>query len=121
MTVALDATVARLMGLVVDMAETWDHDSQMAKAVPLESALREALAQPTEVDHLRQCLVEAEEERDFLRRQVAKAEQDRVRPDSGLLMYDRRDEFGEMHSVIFKGFDLRAAIDAAIAAERGAG
>ena len=99
MTVALDATVARLMGLVVDMAETWDHDSQMAKAVPLESALREALAQDR-----------------------ADAERYRWLRDAGIgfdIGVREESDDGEDWVHGYPPDELDEAVDAAIAAERG--
>jgi hypothetical protein len=44
---------------------------------------------------------------------------DRARLDSNLIALRTRDEFGQSHTVIHKGMDLRAAIDEARAYESG--
>jgi hypothetical protein len=77
---------------------------------PTAASARQALAR------FSACNRDEQEALATLRAYLALAEKDAQRLDSGCIVTNDRDEFGEEYITERRGLDLRAAIDAAIAA-----
>jgi hypothetical protein len=60
----------------------------------------------------------AKDEIESLRTQLAAAQKDAERLNSGMLKLKHRDEFGDDYTCLYTGLDLRAAIDQAMQEER---